>query len=249
MAPLRNTDLILLHPPTVYDFRKEPIFWGPISDVVPSSYVFEMYPVGFNSITGCLVRNGIETRVINLAYRMLTDSHYDCEKVIKRLKPTAFGIDLHWLPHAHGAIEIAKICKRSHPQIPVILGGYSATYFHREILSTYPQVDFILRGDSTEESILELMRCLKEDRSHDHIPNLSWRDSTGRIHSNPITYPQNAADEYYNDYLCMFRMAFKYRDIKSQIPFIGWWDYPITAIMTVRGCTQNCAICGGSAHA
>ncbi|MGA1864610.1 MAG: TIGR04190 family B12-binding domain/radical SAM domain protein [bacterium] len=250
MGLLRKADLILLHPPTVYDFRKEPIFWGPISDVVPSSYVFEMYPVGFNSITGYLVKNKIETRVINLAYRMLTDSKYDCRKIIEGLKPTAFGIDLHWLPHAHGAIEIAKICKEVHPRIPVILGGYSATYFHAEILNSYPRVvDYILRGDSTEESLLELMRCIKNNSPIDHIPNLSWLDDSGQIRSNPIVCSSDSADKYYNDYLCMFRMAFKYMDIRSQIPFIGWWEYPITAIMTVRGCTQNCAICGGSAHA
>lgn len=249
MGLLRKADLILLHPPTVYDFRKEPIFWGPISDVVPSSYIFEMYPVGFNSITECLVKNKIETRIINLAYRMLTDSKYDCKKAIKGLRAMAFGIDLHWLPHAHGAIEIAKICKEIHPWTPVILGGYSATYFHEEILTLYPQVDYILRGDSTEESLLELMHCIKNNRPINHISNLSWRDSSGQIHSNPIICSPDSADNYYNDYLCMFRMAFKYMDIKSQIPFIGWWEYPITAIMTVRGCTQNCAICGGSAHA
>ncbi|MBN2373768.1 TIGR04190 family B12-binding domain/radical SAM domain protein [bacterium] len=250
MALFWKADLVLLHPPTVYDFRKEPIFWGPISDVVPSSYIFEMYPVGFNSIAGCLVKKGIETRVINLAYRMLTDPDYDCRKVIKRLKPSAFGIDLHWLPHAHGAIETARICKKLHPDIPVIMGGYSATYFHEELLYDYPDiVDYVVRGDSTEESLLELMRCIKANRTVDHIPNLSWRDASGQVRFNPIACPSNAADVYYNDYLSMFRMAFKYIDIKSQIPFTGWWDYPITAIMTVRGCTQNCAICGGSAHA
>ncbi len=250
MALFWKEDLVLLHPPTVYDFRKEPIFWGPISDVVPSSYIFEMYPVGFNSIAGFLVKNGIETRVINLAYRMIADPDYDCRSVIKNLKPLAFGIDLHWLPHAHGAIEIAKLCKELHPDIPVIMGGYSATYFHEEILSNYSKaVDFVLRGDSTEESLSELMRSIKKGGKINHIPNLSWRDSSGEIHSNPVACPPDAANAFYNDYLCMFRMAFKYLDIKSQIPFAGWWNYPITAIMTVRGCTQNCAICGGSAHA
>jgi hypothetical protein len=37
-------DLVLLHAPSVYDFRKNSLLAGPISDVVPSSPVFEMYP-------------------------------------------------------------------------------------------------------------------------------------------------------------------------------------------------------------
>ena len=32
-------DIIFLHAPSVYDFRKKPIFYGPVSDVVPSSPV------------------------------------------------------------------------------------------------------------------------------------------------------------------------------------------------------------------
>lgn len=40
-------DLILIHPPSVFEFRERSIVYGPVSDVIPSSSVFEMYPVGF----------------------------------------------------------------------------------------------------------------------------------------------------------------------------------------------------------
>ncbi len=43
-------DLILVHTPSVYDFRKQQLLYGPVSDVVPSTPVFEMYPIGFTSI-------------------------------------------------------------------------------------------------------------------------------------------------------------------------------------------------------
>ena len=43
----RDPDVVLVHAPSVYDFRERSIFYGPISDVIPSSPVFEMYPVGF----------------------------------------------------------------------------------------------------------------------------------------------------------------------------------------------------------
>ncbi|MBL8056443.1 MAG: hypothetical protein JNK29_07075, partial [Anaerolineales bacterium] len=44
---MTQPDLVLLHPPSVFDFRERPAFDGPLSDVIPSSPVFEMYPVGF----------------------------------------------------------------------------------------------------------------------------------------------------------------------------------------------------------
>ncbi|MCJ7642162.1 MAG: hypothetical protein MUO29_09755, partial [Desulfobacterales bacterium] len=93
MAP---TDLILLHPPSVYDFRKLPGIHGPISDVVPSTPIFEMYPIGFVSLSEYLERHGLEVRIINVALKMLKDEAFDVEKLIRKQKPVAFGIDLHW---------------------------------------------------------------------------------------------------------------------------------------------------------
>ena len=44
---MSKEDIIFLHAPSVYDFRKEFLFYGPVSDMVPSTPVFEMYPFGF----------------------------------------------------------------------------------------------------------------------------------------------------------------------------------------------------------
>ena len=238
-------DLILLHAPSVYDFRKLPILFGPISDLVPSTPIFEMYPVGFSSIAEHLERNGIHVRIINLALRMLKDDHFDAARLIAKLHPRAFGIDLHWLPHAHGSLEIAALCKKHHPDIPVIFGGYSATYFHQDLIR-YPQVDFVIRGDSAEEPLRQLLVALKENKSLGEVPNLTWKDGKKEVHANPLTHVLLALDEYSNNYSNLFRSAMKYLDLKSLIPIHDWWEYPITAVMTCRGCTHNCVFCGGS---
>ena len=49
-----RTDLILLHAPSVYDFREKSILYGPMSDLVPSSPIFEMYPIGFLTMANYL---------------------------------------------------------------------------------------------------------------------------------------------------------------------------------------------------
>ena len=36
-----------------------------------------------------------------------------------------------------------------HPESKILFGGYSSTYYHEELIR-YPQVDLVLRGDSTE---------------------------------------------------------------------------------------------------
>ncbi len=238
-------DLILLHAPSVYDFRKLPILFGPISDLVPSTPIFEMYPVGFSSIAEHLMRHGLQVRIINLALRMLKDPGFDGETLIAGLKPKAFGIDLHWLPHAHGALEVAALCKKHHPGIPVIFGGYSSSYYHEELIR-YPQVDYVLRGDSAEEPLRRLLCALAQGSPLEAIPNLTWKDGRNGIRVNPLTYTVADLNEYSNNYLNLFRLALKYLDFKSLIPIHDWLKYPITAVMTTRGCSHNCVFCGGS---
>ena len=88
---------------------------GPIADAVPSTNEFEMYPVGLTSIASYLSANHYNVRIVNLAYLMLAQHDFDVEAYVARLHPKMFGIDLHWLPHAQGALAIAEMVKRHHP--------------------------------------------------------------------------------------------------------------------------------------
>jgi len=238
-------DLALLHPPSVYDFRQLTFVPSPISDLVPSTPVFEMYPIGFTFLGEYLERNGINARVINLAQRMLEDERFDVPKFLSRIEPAAFGIDLHWLAHVQGALEVARLVKQAHPTTPVIMGGYSATYFHRELMG-YPQVDYVLRGDSTEEPLRMLMESIMHGTATDSIPNLTYRAPDGGIVENPLTYSPASLEYLGNNYQYMIRSALKYGDWKSLRAFWNWWRYPVTMVLTCRGCTHDCAFCGGS---
>ncbi|MCT8139066.1 TIGR04190 family B12-binding domain/radical SAM domain protein [Anaerobacillus sp. CMMVII] len=239
-------DLVLLHPPSVYDFRKKSLLVGPISDVVPSSPVFEMYPIGLTSIADYLERYGYRVKIINLANRMLLNPNFDVEKKLKKIKTKAFGIDLHWLPHAHGSIEIAKLVKKYHPDKPVFFGGLSSTYFHKELIKS-PYIDFVFRGDSTEKLVHQLMDQLKTgEENYEIIPNLTWKKDDTYIF-NPHTYVADNMDEFdIPGYQYVIRSVFKYRNFIDPLPYVDWLKYPNTALLTSKGCNFNCLICGGS---
>jgi B12-binding domain/radical SAM domain protein len=245
---MTKADLLMLHAPSNYDFREHAIMYGPISDVIPSSPIFEMYPIGMVSIGAFLERHSVHTRIINIANRMLQDRNFDVERCIEKLSASAFGIDLHWLPHAHGSLELARIVKRFHPSTPVIMGGLSASYFYKELL-TYEQVDFVIRGDSTEKPMLELMNRILAGQDVDDVPNLSWKDSNGTAHHNPLSWVPDDLDEIPLDYSYPVRSVLKYRDLKGLTPFGNWMHYPITCAVTCRGCNYDCVTCGGSRYA
>jgi B12-binding domain/radical SAM domain protein len=126
------------------------------------------------------------------------------------------------------------------------MGGIAATYFHEELIQ-YDCVDYVLRGDSTERPFGALMDALARGNGDlAAVPNLIWKDAAGAVRVNPLAHVEATLDDFTNDYLRMFRAGIRYADIRNMIPFHDWWSYPITAVMTCRGCTQNCVICGGS---
>ncbi|MDY7080548.1 MAG: TIGR04190 family B12-binding domain/radical SAM domain protein [Chloroflexota bacterium] len=251
-----SSDLILLHAPSVYDFRRRATLWGPISDLVPSEPVFDMYPVGFSTMVAYLEKAGFRVRIANLAARMVRSNSFDAERLVARMKARVFGIDLHWLPHAHGALEVASLVKKHHPEAQVLFGGFSASYFHTE-LARYPQVDYVLRGDSTEEPLRQLMECLlaspipadADTVKLTQIPNLTWKDRSGEIHVNPQSSVPGNLDHLEMNYRQMVRSVVRDVDFLNYIPFSHWIDYPTMAVLSVRGCRHNCAYCGGSASA
>ncbi len=241
-------DLVFLHAPSVYDFRQRATLWGPISDLVPATPVFDMYPVGFATLMAHAQQAGFRVRIANLAARMVRSLRFKPEKFVQAIETRAFGIDLHWLPHAHGALEVARLAKAYHPDTPVIFGGYSATYFHEELIR-YPFVDYVLRGDSTEHPLAQLLQHIVAGTAPVDVPNLTWRDRQGVVHVNPLTYIPEDLDHLILDYHPLVKSVVRDRDLLNYAPFSHWLEYPIMASLTVKGCTQNCTICGGSAFA
>jgi B12-binding domain/radical SAM domain protein len=241
-------DLVFLHAPSVYDFRQRATLWGPISDLVPSTPVFDMYPVGFATMLAHLQEQGFDVRINNLAARMVRSRRFDPERAIANLDARAFGIDLHWLPHAHGALEVARLVKKHHPETPVIFGGYSASYFHDELVRM-PMADYVVRGDSAEVPLAQLLTRLQAGDDPTDVPNLTWLGPAGEVRVNPLTHVPTDLDHLTLDYSSIVRSVVRDRDLLNYVPFSHWMAYPIMASLTVKGCTQNCTICGGSAYA
>jgi radical SAM superfamily enzyme YgiQ (UPF0313 family) len=211
-------DLVLLHAPSVWDFREEVIVQGPLADVIPSTTEFEMYPIGLTSIASYLEANNYNTRLVNLAYRMLKDPSFDVPRRIAALRAPVFGIDLHWLPHANGALGIAGLVKQIHPESKVLLGGLSASYFHEEVMEN-SAVDFVLRGDSTEEPCRQLLQALRLGSPLEAVENLTWRRPDGTVVVNPLTFVP--ADLDWIDvpaYDFMLHAVFKYGSFADFLP-------------------------------
>lgn len=230
-------DVILLHPPAIYDFRKEPLFPGALGRNA-ETVQFTKVPIGMLSIADYLDRHGYKVVIDNLGDRMVNEPGIDVENHLKNMSARVFAIGLHFQQHSPGALAIASLCKKLHPHSLVILGGLTATCFHHEIIEKYPCVDGVIRAEG-EKPLLELLRLLeKRDRLGDS-PNLTYRSHEGEIRSCPLMPASTDLDDYV---YTRFELLTPQNSIYAEDSCHRW------SLEVCRGCTYNCAICGGSAH-
>ena len=225
-------DLVLLHAPSVYDFRtRDDVLFAYLgnSDSVHVSPVFEMPPVGMLAIRDHLTSMGYRVGWFNLASRMLRDADFDVPAFLARLESPLFGLDLHWMAHAQGALAVAEVIRDVHPKSEVLFGGQSASYYADELIR-YSQVDLVQRGYNTLEPITRLVASAKEPHLRAAIPDLLWKDD-GEIRRNP---PPTSLPDY-------------------NVP-VDWGALfageenitPYRMVVPQAGCRYNCRTCGGS---
>ncbi|MCC7360804.1 MAG: cobalamin-dependent protein [Anaerolineales bacterium] len=233
-----RADLCLLHAPSVFDFReRDDVLFAYLSDSdsVNITSIFEMYPLGFFSIRQKLREAGFETKIVNLAALMLMHPALDVDRLLARLEAPVFGIDLHWMAHCHGSIEVARRVRAIHPEALIIFGGISATYYAQELIR-YPCVDVVVQGYDTLAPLTLLMQAVRAgQRDFRRIPNLLYKDQSGAVAASGFTH----------------KPARNYNDVTT-----SWSDYPARAaasplIMTLpnTGCAHDCPWCGGSRYA
>ena len=218
---------------------------------VPSTPAMEMYPLGFLSIGEYLERSGYRVAICNLALLYSILPGMRPERILRRVRARVVGIDLHWACTADGALETARILKHVHPDIHVVMGGLTASYFWQELLA-YPEVDFVVRGDSAEYPLLRLLYALDHREALESVPNLAWRDTAGEIRTTGLEWVPDDIDDYRTDYGWVIRSsAGRLNPIYGlmSIPYRDWLANPSAAVITQKGCPHTCVMCGGSADA
>ncbi len=234
---MKHYDVVMIHPPAVYDFRRRPMFPGALGPSV-EAVQFTKVPIGMLSAAEYLDRHGYKVILDNLGDRMVTVPGFDVEAHLKQYSADIFAVGLHFQQHAQGAMEIARLCKTLHPGSLVIMGGLTATCFHEEIIEKYDFVDGIVRAEA-EKPLLELVRGVEKHGRLAGTPNLTFRTESGEILAMPLMPASLNLDEF--EYT-----RFDLLEPRTSIfPKDSCDRY---ALEVCRGCAYNCAICGGSAY-
>lgn len=184
---------------------------------------------GILYLAGYLRRGGIEA-FVRLYDGDETEDEVarSLEALVARVRPRLVGISLKWFHHVHRALLLARTLRQIDPEIRVVVGGNTASYWWRE-LSGFDCIDHVVLGDG-ERPLLAL--CQGEPSP----PNCVTRTPDGAPRRLPLEYVQgatNSEDIYYSHFKDIFLSQ---QDLHA---FSGW-------VAPGKGCGENCLYCGGA---
>ncbi|SET21037.1 B12-binding domain-containing radical SAM protein [Stigmatella erecta] len=184
---------------------------------------------GILYLAGYLRRNGIEAFVrLHDADETEEEVVRSLEALVARVRPRLVGISLKWFHHVHRALLLARTLRQIDPEIRIVVGGNTASYWWRE-LRAFDCIDHIVLGDG-ERPLLAL--CEGDPAP----PNCVTQRPDGTPQRRPLEYVQgatNSEDIYYSHFNDIFLSR---QDLHS---FSGW-------VAPGKGCGENCLYCGGA---
>ncbi len=184
---------------------------------------------GILYLAGYLRRNGIEA-FVRLHDRDITEAEVtrSLEAVVARVRPKLVGISLKWFHHIDRALLLARTLRKIDPEIKVVVGGNSASYWWRE-LAAYDCIDHIVLGDGE----VPLLALCQGDLNP---PNCVTRDPDGTPRRLPLAYVQGASNTEDIHYSNFDEIFLSKMDASA---FSGW-------VAPGKGCGENCLYCGGA---
>lgn len=222
--------------------------------------------LGLIALADLAHRDGYSVRVLHTGIENSLDRHFSFSQYLLNKRPKAIGFSLQFHHGLVDTLRLIKEAKKVLPDVFIFLGGFTATFFAKDILSSTSEADAVIKGDSETPLLMVLDKVIRK-RSFDFsdVPNLVWRKN-GLLTENEQTYLAN--EEILNDleftnfnllehgdkYVGMSKahiktnlpdqITQKFNAIASSDRSGIYWGLPVG-----RGCVFNCFYCGGGAKA
>jgi radical SAM superfamily enzyme YgiQ (UPF0313 family) len=133
-------------------------------------------PLGLSYVAAAFEQMGASVKVLDLVVEPYSKSIL--RDLIDEFKPDLVGATSVTMTF-DAAISVLKDVKDIDPAITTLMGGPHISFYARETLKRYPQLDMGVLGEG-EASIKELVQCLNEGGDLADIAGLAFRKS-GRI--------------------------------------------------------------------
>lgn len=206
------------------------------------------YPIiamGLFGLASNIARAGFKTKIFNLSLEQQINSSFSLSRFIKSIQSKVYCISLQWCVHSAGTIQFADICKKIYPNSLLVLGGMTASWFSREIMTNYPKIDVIVRGEA-DENLPQALQRYFSGKSLERVPGIVYRSVAG-VKETPLEKPPSEIDDIDYTNLELLENWDKY--LKTGATGFRRGNLPTFWLPIARGCVYNCIHCGGGKEA
>lgn len=245
----QKLDSLLIHTPKINSF------YNPFGN-----HMFAMsMAMGLLGIADLTNSKGYKVQILHLGIEKINDPKFSIKSYIQQTTPKVVGLSLHWHFQSYDTIEVAREIKSANPGTFIVLGGYTASYFHQQILQEFEFIDGVIRGDGEVPFAKLTERISSNSKDLSVIPNLSWNNN-GTIKINPIGYvAQN--DDLNKINFSNLKLIKNYSLYMQCVKQDGIWIKGLPKFLNLtllksrqsmfplsitRGCPLDCGFCPGS---
>lgn len=163
---------------------------------------------------------------------------------IEAFQPDVLGVSCTFSPQWPVVRETLRRAKSACPDLLTVVGGTHPTFLAERVLRQTPELDFVVLGEG-EESFLNLLRALENDRGLDRVDGLARRDGDEIIVQPKTSYIENLdalprpardlLDMAMYEKACITHGVFQSRRMAA-------------SVITSRGCPKGCVYCSSSVY-
>ena len=191
-------------------------------------------PLGILTLGSYLAANGVPIEIIDMqmdfGFGLTRETEaVACSRLARYLGEqgqTIGWVGISQISNSRSGIALANKIRAALPATPIVFGGYFPTNNYQLLLSEYPFIDAVVRGDG-ETAALQISQQLEAGQPfpNDQISNLAWQEG-GEIHTTPMRVTN-----------------------LDQLPTLDFRllrnpdSYPIIELVTSRGCPFDCNYC------
>jgi radical SAM superfamily enzyme YgiQ (UPF0313 family) len=191
------------------------------------------YPAWLAYACGYAEDNGYDCKLIDsIADKLSFDTSVD---LVISYKPKVVVIGTS-TPSIDADLTFAKKLKSLLGDTLIILVGTHASACAKQLVSEFEFIDLIARREY-DNTILQILDCLKNSNSWQDVKGITYRDNKGEIISN-IDQP------YIHDLdIIPFGSNVYKKHLNIRNYYYGHVRYPMISIFTSRGCNARCNYC------
>lgn len=210
----------------------------------PATYAREIAqkrypPLNLLYLAAALRNRGIGVRVLDANALTLSDD--EIAESARECAPDLVGVPLFTEIMAPVYRMVSRLAEAV-PGTRFVFGGPHASALPQDVFDNYPQVDFVMRGES-EVSLPDLCAALRDGGDLSGVRGLSWRQG-GTVRHNPPAEFAPDLDALGHPARDLVEDAYAQKLYYTLLVR----ERPVDTIMTSRGCPFDCNFCYNQNH-